>query len=286
MIWGMLSGESHSSSNLQERFLRLLYETVPGRLLLRPLVTPAFSKACGILLETRVSSLFVKPFVKANNIDLRQCEKKNFASFNQFFTRVLKPGSRPICMDDDAFISPCDARLSVYHITMDAHFTVKDTPYTVADLLKDEQLAKSYKNGTLWLFRLSVDDYHRYIYPMTGRKSHNRVIPGKFHTVNPLANDVYPIYKENSREYCLIKGDKTTILMMEVGALMVGKIENHNPHAATVCRGKEKGNFAFGGSTIIVLTKEGSVTPDELYLANTKKNVETKVKMGQKIGKY
>ncbi|MCF0253969.1 MAG: phosphatidylserine decarboxylase, partial [Duodenibacillus sp.] len=119
----------------------------------------------------------------------------------------------------------------------------------------------------LWLFRLCVDDYHRYIYPVEGRKSSNRRISGVFHTVNPIAGEVCPIYKENTREFCLIRNENLgTVLMMEVGAMLVGRIENRQRgSAAQVLRGEEKGNFAFGGSTILLMTERGRVTPLERF---------------------
>ena len=138
----------------------------------------------------------------------------------------------------------------------------------------------------LWIYRLCVDDYHRYIYPVDAKKSRNVRIPGIFHTVNPIANDYYPIYKENTREYCLLKTEGfDTLLMMEVGALLVGKIENRTQGQAIVHRGEEKGNFAFGGSTIIVLTREGTVLPEMRFVEHTRKGIETKVKMGERVGR-
>ena len=74
-----------------------------------------------------------------------------------------------------------------------------------------------------------------------------------------------------------------TLLMMEVGALMVGKIENR-PVCEHVKRGQEKGNFAFGGSTIIYMTQKGCVIPDQDILANSQEGVETKIQIGSKIG--
>ena len=109
-------------------------------------------------------------------------------------------------------------------------------------------------------------------------------IPGILHTVNPVANDVYPIYKENSREYSLLKTENfRTVLMMEVGALLVGRIENR-PGKAFVKRGDEKGNFAFGGSTIVLITEKNAVKPDEDILNNSREGIETRVFMGEKIG--
>ena len=110
-------------------------------------------------------------------------------------------------------------------------------------------------------------------------------LPGVFHTVNPAANDVYPIYKENAREYCLLKTERFgTILMMEVGAMMVGKISNLQKKTATVKKGQEKGNFEFGGSTVILLLQPGKVRIDYDLLDNTEEGYETIVKMGERIG--
>lgn len=187
-------------------------------------------------------------------------------------------------MDETHFISPCDCRLSVYPVSEQTEVTIKHTRYTAGSLLRNEALARRFTGGYLWVFRLSVDDYHRYIYVDSGKESVRRRIPGVLHTVNPVANDVYPIYKENTREYSLMKSEHFgTLLMMEVGALMVGKIENH-PVCDHVDRGQEKGNFAFGGSTIIYMTQKGCVVPDQDLLTNSQEGVETKVQIGSKIG--
>ena len=109
-------------------------------------------------------------------------------------------------------------------------------------------------------------------------------IPGVLHTVNPIANDVYPIYIQNSREYSVLHtaafGD---VLMMEVGALLVGKIVNHHGKARVV-RGQEKGYFQFGGSTVVVLLEKDKAHIDADILANSCELAETVVKMGEKIG--
>ena len=65
-------------------------------------------------------------------------------------------------------------------------------------------LAKDYVGGYALIFRLTVDDYHRYCYVADGQKEANIFIRGVLHTVNPIANDYYPIYKENSREYSIL----------------------------------------------------------------------------------
>ena len=109
-------------------------------------------------------------------------------------------------------------------------------------------------------------------------------IPGVLHTVNPLANDHYPIYKENSREYTVIHNDIFgDVLTMEVGALMVGKIHNHH-EKAQVKRGQEKGYFLFGGSTVVMLLEKDRIRLDEDILRNSAEGIETIVKYGEKIG--
>lgn len=268
----------------QDRLLAGLYGHAAGRLLLWPLTRPWFSKAGGRLLDTRLSALAVGPFVRANRIDLSQCKKQKFVSYNDFFTRELLPQARPVAGDPEAFISPCDGRLSVYPIAEDGHFLVKHTWYTVESLLRSPSLARRYLGGTLWLYRLCVDDYHRYIYPDHAEKSENIHIPGIFHTVNPIAGEHYPIYKENTREYCLLRTENFgTVVMMEVGAMLVGKIENRHG-ARRVRRGEEKGKFAFGGSTIIVLTQKGRVRPDWTFAERTEAGLETKVRLGERVG--
>lgn len=272
-------------TSFQDRLLAGLYGHAAGRLLLRPLVTPWFSELGGILLDTRLSALAVHPFVRAKHIDLSDCRKQSFFSYNDFFTRELLPEARPVCKLPGTWISPCDARLSVYPVTEDGRFWIKHTEYTAESLLKNKKLAHHFLGGTLWLYRLCVDDYHRYIYPAGGVKSENIRIPGVFHTVNPVANDHYPIYKENTREYCLLRTEEFgTVLMMEVGAMLVGKIENHQKEPGPVRRGQEKGNFAFGGSTILLMTQKGKVVPDEVFAKNTALGRETKVRLGQRTG--
>ena len=270
----------------QDKLLSLLYDHAAGRIFLRPFLMPWFSKAGGWLLSTKVSALVIKPFAKANGIDLTLCKKSRFSSFNDFFTRELKEGARQIDSDPDAFISPCDARLTVYPIHENGKFEIKNTEYTLEQLLRDRKLAKRYEGGTLFLFRLSVDDYHRYLFVDDGVCSTERRIEGVLHTVNPAANDFCPIYKENTRTYTLLQSANFgTLLQMEVGAMMVGKIVNENAGAARrVQRGEEKGYFAFGGSTVIVLAQKGSAVPEKRIWNYSRLGIETRVRQGETVG--
>lgn len=268
----------------QDKLLARLYGSVLGRALLKVLISPVISKAAGWFLSTRPSTIFIKPFIRSSGIDMTQFEPTIYRSYNEFFSRKIRPEMRTIDSDPHHLIAPCDSKLTALEITHDAIFTLKHTPYTLQSLLQSDELAEAYRGGLALIFRLTVDDYHRYCYIADGRKEENIRIPGVLHTVNPIANDVYPIYKENAREYTLLHTDAfDDVLMMEVGALLVGRIVNHHQRA-NVRRGDEKGYFQFGGSTVVVLLKKGAALIDPDIVENSHQHIETLVRMGEKIG--
>lgn len=272
------------SLDSQERLLGALYGNALGRMLLKPLTAPVLSRLAGWFLSTKASCLLITPFVRRNGIDMSQFEEADYGSYNAFFSRKIRPEVRPVDPDPRHLISPCDSKLTVLPITREGRFTLKHTEYTVASLLKNQELAAAYEGGYGLIFRLTVDDYHRYCYAADGEKEDTVSIPGVLHTVNPIANDHFPIYKENSREYSILHSKEFgDILMMEVGALLVGKIVNHHGKAR-VLRGQEKGYFQFGGSTVVLLLKANTVIPDEDILENSLAGIETVVRYGEKIG--
>ena len=277
-------GHITANDSFQDRFLEKVYGCALGRFLIKPLIHPVFPKIGGKVLDFGLSACIIPAFVKKAGICMGDYEEKKYHSYNEFFTRKLAPGARKIDDVPEHFISPCDSRLSVYPVDDHCVLSIKHTKYTLGQLLKDRALAEAYKGGYVWVFRLCVDDYHRYIYVDGGKESKRRRIDGVLHTVNPVANDVYPIYKENSREYALLKSDHFGIvLMMEVGALLVGKIVNH-PLKKRIERGQEKGYFAFGGSTIVLMTQKDQVVPDMDLIEASKKGIEMRVHLGEKIG--
>lgn len=277
-------GNEIKQNETQNKVLTFLYQTTFGRILLAPLVKPWVSQMAGILLNHPVSRLWILPFVKKNQIDLSEYEDREYSSYNDFFTRKIKEGCRNIDYQPKHLIAPCDAKLSVYSINKDSQFYIKNTHYSMESLFRSEKLADMYEGGVLLLFRLTVDDYHRFCYVDHGMKIKNYKIPGVFHTVNPIANDVVPIYKENTREFTILKSENFgNLLIMEVGALLVGKIVN-NHQKAKVTRGEEKGRFEFGGSTVIICLEKGRAIIDEDILTNSLYGVETVVKLGEKIG--
>ncbi len=268
----------------QDRLLHILYTHTAGRLLLKPLVNPAFSQLAGRFLDSAPSRILIHSFIEKNNIKMSDYEVRNYTSFNDFFTRKIKPGTRIIAGDENTLISPCDSYVTAFPITEGCSLNIKDTEYTLRSLLHSRRLSERFQGGSALVFRLTVSDYHRYSYAVSGVRSKNYRIPGCLHTVNPVANDYYPIYKENTREYTVIHspvfGD---VLQMEVGALLVGKITNHT-ETAQVTRGTEKGYFEFGGSTIVLLLQKGAVSLRPDLFVNTENGFETQVHYGDSLG--
>ncbi|MCR4889353.1 MAG: phosphatidylserine decarboxylase [Ruminococcus sp.] len=268
----------------QTRLLKMLYETQDGRMLLKVLTMPIISVMAGDLMNSVFSKPLIKPFIRKNNIDTSQYQMRNFRSYNQFFTRKIKPDKRPIDRDPMHLISPCDSKLTVYELNQNSMFHIKGSLYRVSDLLKNDFLARRFVGGYCLIFRLEVDDYHRYCYIDDGTKTGNTFIKGELHTVNPIALGRYNIYKRNSREYTVLHtrhfGD---VVQVEVGAMLVGKIRNHHKEHSFL-RGEEKGMFEFGGSTIVMLFERDSIVPDGDILKNSAEGFETIVKYGEKIG--
>lgn len=278
------TGKLIDQPNGQDQMLKKLYGSAVGRAVLKPLVSPVVSKVAGAFLSSRLSVPLIKPFVRKNNIDLSQFEAGPYPNYNEFFARKIRPELRPVDMEPTHLIAPCDSKLTALPISPESRFMLKHTPYTVSSLLKNEELAQKYAGGMALIFRLTVDDYHRYCYMADGCKEEQIKIPGVLHTVNPIANDVYPIYKENSREYSILHTEQFgDVVMMEVGALMVGKIVNHHGKAQ-VKRGQEKGYFQFGGSTVVLLLEKNRAVIDGDILENSQQGIETVVRMGEKIG--
>ena len=235
-------------------------------------------------MDSPLSVPFIKPFIRKNNISMAEYEKADYKSFNEFFTRRIKPENRPVSQNPAELISPCDSKLTVYEINENSLFSIKNSLYSVEDLLKNKPLAEKYKGGYCMIFRLCVDDYHRYCYIDNGIKGGNKFIGGEFHTVNPIALEHYSIYKRNSREYTILRTENFgDVVQVEVGAMLVGKISNrHGRHKFR--RGEEKGMFQFGGSTIVLLLEKGRIALDGDILENSAKGIETPVRFGETIG--
>ena len=263
--------------------MRFLYGTAFGRVLLKPFVSsPWFSNIGAKYLSSPLSKGMISRYVKKYDIDLQEFDQQKFHSFNDFFKRTKTLHITP---NTDNVISPCDAYLSVYHISDTLQLPVKHSQYTIADLLQDKALAKKFSDGLCFVFRLEPKHYHHYVYPVSGDICKQKRIDGLLHSVRPIACEAYPVWFQNSREYTVIKspvfGD---VIQMEIGALMVGKICNL-PKENTVIQGEEKGYFEFGGSTVMVLFQKNAFTPTLNQISSVTDNgKEIPIKIGQMIG--
>ncbi len=277
-------GNEYNETDRLSDMLKRANENAAGRLLLKAAASPLVSKASACALSSRFSASFAQSYADKYGIDMFDFEKSSYDSFNDFFTRKIKPGRRFIQPGEDILVSPCDGKATAYEISKTDIFVIKNSVYSVASLLRDKKLSERFAGGYAVILRLTPDDYHRYIYPAGGFKSHNRRISGALNSVRPITNEFVPVYKENSREYCMLRtkcfGD---IIQMEIGAALVGKINNYERGCAAVIKGAEKGRFEFGGSTVILLLQSEYAEVCGDLLENTRLGYETKVKLGEII---
>lgn len=251
--------------------LRFLYHTILGRIILWLLIRESVSKLLGHLFNSRISKRYIKKFIIKNNINMSRFEEKEYQCFNDFFTRKLKNLEEK---KETAFTAPCDGKLTVYPIDENQILNIKHSKYTISSLIQDKALAQKYQNGYCLIFRLTPDDYHRYHFIDDGTIKSSKQIKGVLHTVRPIALKAYAVYSENSRVVTEMETKHFGVItQIEVGALMVGKIKNHEKEMFK--KGEEKGMFLFGGSTIILLVEKNKINIIPEILKNTEKNKET-----------
>jgi phosphatidylserine decarboxylase len=267
----------------ESKSVRFLYNNAFGRLCLKIIKRRWLSRLCGKYLDSRLSKHLINKFVKKNNIDLSQYYADDFKCFNDCFCRQIREGYRPIDTDPHSLISPCDGLLTAYSISGDTVLPVKQSKYTVSSLLRDDNLARRFEDGLCLVFRLCVDNYHRYCYFDGGKKDDNVFIHGFLHTVRPTELEALPVFVENCREYTLMHTENFgDAVQIEVGAMLVGKIDNyHGVHEFK--RGEEKGRFLYGGSTVILLLEKGRASVDGAFKLDS--GEEIPVVMGQRIGR-
>lgn len=282
MLYMIKDREDNLDYDKEGKLVSFLYNSVLGRVLLKILCLPFISKIIGFILSSRISKLFIKPFIKKNKIDMSLYESVKYKSFNSFFVRKKKHINFE--MNRDVFISPCDAKLSIYDVNEYSCFEIKNSFYSLRDLLNEDEIYKEYIDGKALVFRLCKDDYHRYHYIDDGKQEDNYFVRGVLNTVRPIAYRKCKVFKRNSREYTTLHTENFgDVVEVEVGATLVGKIKNLKSNNSFK-RGEEKGMFLFGGSTIVLLVKKNSVIIDKDIVNNSLRNIETRVKCGERIG--
>eukprot|EP00873_Tetraselmis_striata_P036373 jgi/Tetstr1/456637/TSEL_043339.t1 len=233
---------------------------------------------------------FLKSFAGNVNIDEAAQPIETYKTFNEFFYRKLKPGARPIAAASDCtvLVSAADCRLMVFESVDDAtRLWIKGKHFSIKGLLgdADEKLAQVFQGGSMAVFRLAPQDYHRFHFPVSGTLLSATPVPGHLYTVNPIAVNATDIFTVNKRTVCIIKSPIFgKVAFVCIGATLVGSIVLTAEVGKTFAKGDEMGYFAFGGSTTIALFQGGRVAYDEDLLKHSNQSLETLVKMGTQLG--
>lgn len=208
-------------------------------------------------------------------LDLSDAKTQNFKSLHECFTRELKAGARTIDADPNVLVSPCDAIVGACGTVEDARvFQAKGFPYSLADLLGQPELARSYRDGTYATLRLTSSMYHRFHAPHDCRVDRLSYISGDTWNVNPIAlRRVERLFCKNERAVIRtqLQAGGHLVTLVPVAAVLVASIRlhfvdvllhlnyrgpNEMPCDAHFAKGDEMGWFQHG-STIIVLAPAG-----------------------------
>ncbi|MDR2435753.1 MAG: archaetidylserine decarboxylase [Puniceicoccales bacterium] len=270
-------------------FLGFAYCNALGRLTISSLIKrKLFSILYSKYAKSPLSTQQIKPFVEKFGIRVGSLEKKisDFKSFNDFFCRKLKPRARPIAPATDAIIAPSDGRMLAFESIEDTTpFFVKGEKMSIVALTKNSELANKFRNCSMLISRLSPTDYHHFHFPVDCVPQRTYLIDGEYSSIHPLAmRGRFVTFLQNKRMSTLLQTKLCDeILMVEVGATCVGSIRQTFVPFQETLKGAEKGYFQFGGSTVILLFKRGSLKFSEDLLKNTKDGIETYILMGDSI---
>jgi phosphatidylserine decarboxylase len=272
-------------------FLRWLYNTSSGGLAARVLAgTPWPSRLWGALHRTRWSRRRIPAFVRRLAIDLSESAKPaaEFDSFNEFFTRGLREGSRPVCEEPGVLVAPVDGKVLAYpRVDPKATFRIKRSSFDLEGLLRDRALAATFAGGSMLVCRLGLADWHHFHFPDSGTPGPAVAIRGRYHAGGPYSErGLVPFYAENHRMLVRFDSDHFgPMAMVEVGALTVGSIRQRFQPGVRVRKGQPKGYFELGASTVVLLFRPGAIVLDADLCALTAREIECHVRMGRPLGR-
>ncbi|XP_051146505.1 phosphatidylserine decarboxylase proenzyme 3-like isoform X2 [Andrographis paniculata] len=233
---------------------------------------------------------FIDMFKDQINLSEIKYPLEEFKTFNEFFIRELKPGARPIASieHDDVAVCGADSRLTAFETAEDSmRFWIKGRKFSVQGLLGNEICSDAFVNGSIVIFRLAPQDYHRFHVPVSGVVEKFLEIPGCLYTVNPIAvNSKYcNVFTENKRVVSVISTKEFgKVAFVAIGATMVGSISFLKKEGDYVKKGDEFGYFSFGGSTVICVFEKGAIKIDDDLLNNSARPIETLVCVGMTLG--
>ncbi|WP_017759148.1 archaetidylserine decarboxylase [Pseudacidovorax intermedius] len=221
-----------------------------------------------------LTTWIIRNFVAKYGVDMSEAIESDIArypSFNEFFTRALKPGARPIA--DAPLVCPVDGAISQFGpIAGDQIFQAKGHRYTTTALVGgDAGLAAQFRDGSFATLYLSPRDYHRIHMPCDGRLTRMIYVPGALFSVNPTtARGVPGLFARNERVVCVFEGDNGPFVLVLVGATIVGSMATvwhgvvnpprggeirewrYDDPALHFGKGQEMGRFLLG-STVVML---------------------------------
>lgn len=221
----------------------------------------AISRVVGKLAGAKLgktTQFLIKQFIKCYNIDMSQAEIQDitkFETFNQFFTRALKKGARPIDKDADVVL-PADGMISEFgEIYKDAVLQAKGHYYSLEALLGgEEDDAKIFQSGDFVTVYLSPSDYHRVHMPLDGKLKKMIFVPGDLFSVNPLtAKNVDNLFARNERVVCFFENEKIgEFAVVLVGATIVASIETVFAGVVAPSLGKEKSIYDYSDKKVVL----------------------------------
>lgn len=263
-------------SDLRERLAVLPQYLLPRRML------TVFAGRCASSRAPWWTRRLIPWFIARHGVDMGEAadpDPSHYASFNDFFTRALRDGVRPLAAAD--FVSPVDGLVVQCGPIVDGQLLqAKGHRYSARALLGgDAQLAASFDGGDAVTLYLSPRDYHRVHMPCDGRLLRMVHVPGDLFSVNPAtARGVPGLFARNERVVCEFESARGPFVMALVGATLVGSIATvwhgvvspprtgamrvwrYDDQAVTLRRGDEMGRFLMG-STVIMLFPKNALHP-------------------------
>ena len=266
--------------------LEFLYGHPIGKQLLNHVLTRrTFSWLYGFLKRSRWSRNQIPEFIETLGVDTTELEKPigDYRSIDEFFSRKLRPGARPVDPNPDHLLSPCDGRALAWQRLGGSELVVKNTRTTIAELIAGTADPKEFADAAVLLVRLAAADYHRCHFPADGTAFEPRAVGKRLHSVHPIALEKGAPSFANYRVVTRMENDDFgPLLIVEVGALTVGSIvQTFTP--SRVKRGQEKSYFRFGGSALLLLAQENRIAFDDDLVRSTIEGVESRVRMGTRV---
>nr|VFK57323.1 MAG: phosphatidylserine decarboxylase [Candidatus Kentron sp. TUN]VFK65608.1 MAG: phosphatidylserine decarboxylase [Candidatus Kentron sp. TUN] len=269
--------------------IMFFYKTKMGRAILNSfLVWKWFSSLHSLFYKSRFSISKIKPFIEEYSIDMGEFNSTKYNSFDSFFIRTFKSGCREFVKELSIMPAFCEAFYMGWNsVSMYQPTHVKGKLYTVDRLFEDKKKSIPFIDGPLIIARLAPYHYHWFHFPDDGKILSHYHIPGKLHSVDPIAIEQKPdILWTNKRDITILETKNFgEIAYIEVGALTVGKINQLNKTGDHFLRGRKKGYFSFGGSTVLIVGEKGHWSPRNEIIENTKAGIECSVLLGQAIAK-